>query len=352
MRVFLSEYLTCGAFSPEGDAKPSLAIEGAAMLRALAADAAAVPGWRVAVTWDAALGSFGVPGVEVLLARTPDEERDLFRRLAAGADVTLVIAPEFDGLLENRARTISDAGGRSAGSTADAIALCGDKLALVAHLTRRGVPTVETRRCDFADLEGIFTSRVTDGFVIKPRFGAGAVDLFRVRDRSELAAAREAYAAGRPFGEPVVQPFVPGIPLSVAGIVTPSGVEFFPVARQQMIGEHRLEYGGGSLPAATGHDGAILNLARRTLAAVPGLRGYVGVDLLLPGVDGGFGQPVVVEINPRLTTSYLGYRLLAAENLAERLLVPDIPRPPARWREGRVRFRCDGAAGFSPIGSP
>lgn len=342
MHVFLSEYLTCGAL-PAGGAKSSLAIEGAAMLRALAADAAAVPGWTVTVAWDAELPPFDVPGIAVSFARSPEEELNLFRRHAAAADVTLVVAPEFGGLLEERCRSITKVGGRAANSAPEAIALCGDKLALAEHFSHHGVPTVEARACDFGSLADALGDPPPDGFVVKPRFGAGAAALFRVRNRSELAAAREAYATDQSFGEPIVQPFVSGIALSVAGIVSASGIELFPVGRQNIVGDSQPQYAGGSIPAATGQDVTVAIAARRAIETVPGLRGYVGVDLILPESDGGFGPPVVVEVNPRLTTSYLGYRLLAAENLAERMLAPDTAWPPVRWRDGRVDFGPDGS---------
>lgn len=321
------------------------------MLRALAADAAAVPGWRVVVTWDAALEPFGVPGVEIRVVHSREEEQELFLALAAGADVTFVIAPEFGRLLETRSRAIAQAGGRSAGAMPEAIALCGDKLALAEHLERCGIATVKTRRCDFAELEHLLASSPDERFIVKPRFGAGSIDLFRVGNRSELAAARQGYTAGESFGEPLVQPFVSGISLSVAGIVSPSGIELLPVGRQQIVGGQRPKYEGGSLPAATGQEGAVADLAKRALASISGLRGYVGVDLLLSVTDNGFGLPVVVEINPRLTTSYLGYRMLAEDNLAERLLAADGPYSPVRWRAGRVEFSYDGRAAFRSDGN-
>jgi hypothetical protein len=49
-------------------------------------------------------------------------------------------------------------------------------------------------------------------------------------------------------------------------------------------------------------------VASAACRTIPGLRGFVGVDLLL---DEETGTVTVVEINPRLTTSYLGYRQLA-----------------------------------------
>jgi predicted ATP-grasp superfamily ATP-dependent carboligase len=53
---------------------------------------------------------------------------------------------------------------------------------------------------------------------------------------------------------------------------------------------------------------------------------------------------VVIEINPRLTTSYVGLRRLARFNLAEallRLLVGDEP-PADVWAVGPVYFDSSG----------
>lgn len=347
MRVFLSEYLTCGAFVDGGEAKAQLAAEGAAMLRALAADAAAVPGWQIVVTWDAAIGPFGVPGVEVIPVASAKEEEGHFRRLAAEADVTLAIAPEFGGLLEARRRVIDEAGGRSAGASAEAISLCGDKLSLARHLALHGVETISTHECDFGALAGRL-EKASAGFVVKPRFGAGSVAVYRVRTRGELASAETAFRGDRPFGDPIVQPFVPGAALSVAAIASAGAIEVFPVGRQRITGDGLLHYEGGSLPSSTGSEAAVAELARRAVAAVPGLHGYVGIDVVLPEEGGGFGPPLVVEINPRLTTSYLGYRQLVAENLAERVSLPELERPPARWRDACVEFTADGGVRVQP----
>ena len=77
--------------------------------------------------------------------------------------------------------------------------------------------------------------------------------------------------------------------------------------------------------------------------AVEGLRGYVGVDVVLGTAADGSGD-VVIEINPRLTTSYIGLRALARFNLAEALLaVVEGTEPPAlEWGTAPVRFTSDG----------
>jgi hypothetical protein len=51
--------------------------------------------------------------------------------------------------------------------------------------------------------------------------------------------------------------------------------------------------------------------ALRACRAFPGLRGFVGVDLVLTE-----SAAVVIEVNARLTTAYLGVRAALAENVA------------------------------------
>ena len=67
--------------------------------------------------------------------------------------------------------------------------------------------------------------------------------------------------------------------------------------------------------------------------------GSVGVDLIL-GAD----RDVAVEINPRLTTSYVGLRVLAAENLAGEMIhiAAGGVRRPVMWHGGLIRFASDG----------
>jgi hypothetical protein len=73
--------------------------------------------------------------------------------------------------------------------------------------------------------------------------------------------------------------------------------------------------------------GQLAALGGRIAAAIPDLWGYVGVDLVATA-----SGPVVLEVNPRLTTSYCGLRLALQVNAAE--LVLGLLRPDRRddWR--------------------
>jgi predicted ATP-grasp superfamily ATP-dependent carboligase len=56
--------------------------------------------------------------------------------------------------------------------------------------------------------------------------------------------------------------------------------------------------------------------AAQVARAIPGLRGYVGVDLVWHAVLG----PVVIEVNPRLTSAYVGLSAALQRNLAAAVL--------------------------------
>jgi predicted ATP-grasp superfamily ATP-dependent carboligase len=70
--------------------------------------------------------------------------------------------------------------------------------------------------------------------------------------------------------------------------------------------------------------------------------GYVGVDLVLGEADDG-KDDVVIEVNPRLTTSYVGLRRLVCGNLAAAMLAAARGQPVAlSFAAGRVVFDADG----------
>jgi predicted ATP-grasp superfamily ATP-dependent carboligase len=83
--------------------------------------------------------------------------------------------------------------------------------------------------------------------------------------------------------------------------------------------------------------------SRPAVESVPGLLGYVGVDLVLGAAADG-SDDWAIELNPRLTTSYVGLRALAVDNLAGAMLrvAAGERLEPIRWRSGEVSFTPEG----------
>jgi hypothetical protein len=342
LQVFVSEYV-CGGGWPEAEISGSLAVEGRAMLTAIVDDLSRIPSVEVVTTWDARLGAPPFRGARTHRVKSPAEENALFERLAAESNATLVIAPETDGVLFARCQAVEAAGGRLLGPRSRAVALCADKLRLAEHLRTAGVNTIATEVWDFSNQTAGQGGAPPLPFpiVVKPRDGAGSQLTRLIAGSAELEQFRGDHDAPT-HAKLIIQPYVPGKPCSVALLISPSGreIEVLPPAEQLLSADGRFTYRGGRVPSRTSDWSALQTAAWGACQIVPGLRGYVGVDLIVP--EQGPSNPIVVEINPRLTTSYLGYRAIASENIAEWLLLPTRFRRPIQWRQGSVEFDAAG----------
>lgn len=315
------------------------------MVRAVADDLASLPGIEVQTTWDARLGPVPFRLADTHPVESPSEERFLFHRLAKECDAALIIAPEFDDILRRRCEAVEDLGGQLLGPSSAAVALCADKLRLAEMLIDACLPTVPTALLSW---DGVQRALLSDGnlefpVVIKPRDGAGSIDVRLVTSADDFVRQAKALDVSARSREFVVQPYVSGRAVSVAMTVSDCGsIELFPPADQRLSEDGRFRYLGGRIPAARVDAAAIHTAAYTACRLIPGLRGYVGIDLVVPHENP--RRPMIVEINPRLTTSYLGYRALAQCNLAEWLLMSDRSADRIKWRPGTVSFDTGNAA--------
>lgn len=304
--VFVYEYVTAlGARGIEPLA-PSLLAEGRAMRDAVIADFAAIS--------------------DVQVLTIPCEDEDYFRRSVAESDFALVIAPETAGILEERCRWVMEAGSQLLNPSLEAIRLTSDKLALAEHFQRCGVPHPRTWPLgnEPADLFPV---------VWKPRDGAGSQRTYLVQgcdESHDLAASM------------IAQEYVPGIAASVAFLIGANSRAALAPCRQYISADGHLSYLGGSLPLLEDLAIRAVALATRAIESINGLSGYLGVDLVL-GDDP--RNDCIIEINPRLTTSYAGLRRSAHFNIAEELLrlVRGEETRNLTWRQQRTAFLSDGS---------
>jgi tyramine---L-glutamate ligase len=332
MRLLIYEW-TCASISGAGPAREALRAEGQAMLAAVLEDFNRIEG--VAATTLLApdvLSRF--PAHQVHLADGGNEER-VFRRLAREADYTLVIAPECQDLLGTWCRWVQEAGGRLLGPDPEAVHLTGDKLALSRHWRKRDVLTPESH----LTAANAPWARMSYPAVWKPRKGAGSQRTFLLWSPADAALAAEVVRNEDQEEERIWQPLVPGQAASVAFLIGPEQLVPLLPAAQHLSTDGRFRYLGGEAPLPAERGARAVKLAERAVRTVPGLRGYVGVDLVLGEADDG-SQDQVLEINPRLTTSYLGLRSLAQANLAERMLQlrTGASLPPLSWKSGKISW--------------
>ena len=347
MRLFVSEFI-CGGGWSRGERPASLVREGAAMLRALLSDLLRIPSLQVVTTWDRRLRAtldVASEALEVIPVHGPDEEREIFFRRCREMDGVYVIAPELDDELSRRVSVaFRSAKERSAAEpqttlricngSVEAIDLCGDKWAMYEHFMRVGIPTIPTARV------GDESISLSWPRVLKLRMGAGSQAMQRVGSPSEWDAAISHYDARTRCTEAIAQPLLSGRSLSVGAIIDRAGtVHVLPVADQFIDSERGFAYLGGRIPS-TVETGSFDVLIRKTLATIPGLYGYVGVDMLIP--ESSPQTPLIVEINPRLTTSYVGYQKLCQDNLVALWIGQEALPQTLSWRPGYVEFNSAG----------
>jgi hypothetical protein len=147
--------------------------------------------------------------------------------------------------------------------------------------------------------------------------------------------------------------FCTGMAASVALLCGPNHVEVLPACRQLLTGvaaapASPFAYRGGELPLPPALDDRARRLGRQVAATLgagtpDGPLGWLGIDLVL-GDDPAGADDVVIEINPRLTTSYLGLRRLACGNLAAALLaVADGTPSGLSFQTEPLQFAPDGS---------
>jgi tyramine---L-glutamate ligase len=335
----------------------SLQDEGAAMVAALAGDFAALPQVEVTILRDARSPFVPPPGVSVREVTSADGEMRTFSKATAKADWTVIIAPESNGCLFNRCELVAAKGGRLLGASGRGLEIACDKHATAEFLQAAGVATPRGWAID--DITS-WPVDVHYPAVIKPRDGAGSQGVRRIEkppDGMPPVVAQEPTIRGTslsPCALPGkvglaacavgfrVEEYCPGEPASVAMLCGPAGQFALPPCRQDLSEDGRFVYRGGSLPLPPALASRATRLARRAVAALPPMLGYVGVDLVL-GVDPRGAGDFVIEINPRLTTSYIGLRAVAQESLAAALLdVAAGRRPRLSFGTDRVEFSATG----------
>ncbi|MFO0969152.1 MAG: ATP-grasp domain-containing protein [Gemmataceae bacterium] len=343
MRLFIYEMASAGGL---GEASAALRGEGWAMLGALVEDFMQVPGVEVVTLLDT--GAERALG-HVCHKTDSTKEREAFRAAARDADLTLVVAPEFDDLLAGRSAEALANGGRLLGSAPDRIRCVADKANLACVLQEAGVrtpPIVALLRP--GDEDRLDPDPLTYPLVCKPRFGAGCLGLTRIDGAAHLARAVRASRSAAGAADLLLQPLISGCAASAAFLVGDGAAIPLRAGRQSVIGfepchGHGIAYRGGEAPLPAPLEERALRLATRALSAFPNLRGYAGVDLVLGSAPDG-DEDHVIEINPRVTTAYVGLRRLCRDNIAVAWLNLTRGMPVApRWRPGRVRFTSDGA---------
>lgn len=304
-----------------------IATEGRAVLESLAHDATRDASLDITVLlderWDPVGRVLSLPACVRVRKVLVGTEIETLCAEAVQADWTLIVAPETAGILLSRVAAVRHAGGRVAAPSEKFIALATDKQATVLALAAAGVPVPAGCVLDA-------TEPLPAGFYLpavrKARASVGCDGLSIARSALPTSTAKQ--------DSQRVEAFIEGVAVGVSCLCGPESVVLLPPVLQRFSTEDAFDYLGGKLPIAEQLRSRAEDLARRAIAGLavcaqagvakpmrqaPVVSGWVGVDMILGRRDDGSGDRVL-EVNPRLTTSFVGLRHLLSKSLVRAIL--------------------------------
>jgi predicted ATP-grasp superfamily ATP-dependent carboligase len=293
------------------------------MLRTLISDFKAA-GHSVTTALDSRLSVLNPPveADSVLPVSSWKEAQAAVQKLAESSDATYVIAPESDDVLRSLLASLQGKNVQSLNCFSSAVGRVSDKAVFQDHVKRLGLPTPEclvfSVHTDAEEIAQAVNEEIGFPAIFKPLSGVGCGGLSVVKSKRAVASAVNKIigeSSGKNF---MAQELIYGVSASVSLIST--GGEALPVSLNKQnvsLGtpDSVSTYDGGIVPFDSPQKDAAFSAAKRVGEAFHGLRGYVGVDLVLSEEE-----PVVIELNPRLTTSYVGLRRVAGFNPAQAIV--------------------------------
>ena len=307
MKILVFEYL-CGGGMAGQELSASLLAEGGMMLQALAYELSPLPLVQMRIPLEPRCRRISLPAnAETIPIGESVDAMEILPALMADCDAVWPIAPETGGILQRIAERANAANKRLILSAPETIALCADKFATYRVLQGRQIPCVPS------ELLSTVAKPVLP-CVIKPIDGAGCQGNIIVRTREEFDLALNSTENPARF---IVQPLLEGRAVSVSALFNQGRTEYLCCNRQQIRIENQgFELTGCQVNVQSPYRDFCRELLQRIAAALPELHGYIGIDLIETGQHG----PLLLEINPRLTTSYVGIQPATGINVAEAVL--------------------------------
>ncbi len=275
--------------------------------------------------------------------------------IASTADATLVIAPEFSNILQTAIAQLAPVCKLLLNCQDPFLAASCDKWLTAQQLKAASVKHPATRLARDTTEDWLQNNRNAAGkWIVKPRDGAGC-EAIRLLDQYSLIEALRELQQSDLATKLLLQPCEVGDSFSRSAIVDFTGrAHWLPLVTQEFTVGDSLTYCGGQvLSVGDGHYenrlsgrryaidrlNAVLNA---TLAALgQGALGWVGVDLLYSDE---WNDWIVIEVNPRLTTSFTGLSRSYGQGLMEQTLRSGLGREVAirpTWRA--VPFKANGS---------
>lgn len=293
---------------------------------------------------------------------------------------TMAIAPESGGVLVDVLKTLQSGAWtavRNMNVPWSLAEIFTDKFATFHWLRRNGFETPETKTlCDddadrllaesstwhSPNSEGVDLTTIRNAGIIKPRDGVGCdgISLVPMKQR-RFYQLPLSHAADDPW---ILQPVLRGTACSIGLIggghhipstsrqktplkhtaagtlryepVSPTTTVLLPAQQYLIVESGSLAYIGGQIPCDARVAKIVTATGQQLAEALGAFSGYLGADIVVTESKRGEQTAHVIEINPRLCTSYVGYRAHSINNLMEVMLLRNNSSPT--WKPGTFVF--------------
>jgi predicted ATP-grasp superfamily ATP-dependent carboligase len=314
--VFVFEYFTGGG-CPEGELPAGLAAEALGMLWAVLQDFHCWGAVRTITVLDPrfekivpGLNRNTLPADEVVSTLTGEHE-ETYLSLLKRCDAVFAIAPETDGILSWLLEQAETEGILNLGSSSSAAAAAGNKAICSRLFDLAKLPTPKTRTASFLTAPQI-AKQMGCPLVVKPLDGVGSEGVCQLDRLSDLPEILALIRQSTSQEQILLQSPASGIHASVSLLAAEGRCLPLSLNRQLIEAGSPFKYWGSQVPYPHPLSNQAMELASLAVNLIPGLKGYIGVDMVL-----GDDLIQLIEINPRLTTSYIGLRQVARVNLAQ-----------------------------------
>lgn len=327
-RIFIFEYISGGGFN-QVDIPISLFTEGFGMLRAIVEDFKNLD-FQIKTLIDYRIQHM-TRYLKADFTMEINQSMDIFyevKNAVKDCDYVFIIAPEFSDILYKLTKLMKDQNKIILSTNLETIRLGSSKLETFKYFKEKKVSTPQTYRLpshllNEDDVIKIF-SKFECPVIIKPEDGVGAESIFYFENNNQISdffsSNQNNLELDRTY---IMQEYISGKDLSVSLISNSQGPNILSI-NAQLVEFSKLNsestYMGGYTPI---FDYEVIEKQLKKQVQqldLKGSTGYYGIDFIRKTNN----SLSFIEINPRLTTSYIGIRNITKKNPLLLILQPNI----------------------------